>query len=226
MQKIGLFLLLLIATLGLNAQVRPTVAVLGDSYSTFEGFIPKGHPEWYRTNVNKAATDVDKVEQTWWWQVVKNGGYKLGVNDSYSGSTVCFTGYDDADFSDRSFVTRATNLGTPDIILVCGGTNDSWCGAKVGEYKYEGWKRADMYYFRPALAKLYTVLREHYPNVEIYFIINDCLRDDINESVDVISKHYGVPVIKLSGIDKQNGHPNVKGMKTFADQVLSALKKK
>ncbi|MDY2829448.1 MAG: SGNH/GDSL hydrolase family protein [Sodaliphilus sp.] len=226
MQKIGLFLLLLIATLGLNAQVRPTVAVLGDSYSTFEGFIPKGHPEWYRTNVNKAATDVDKVEQTWWWQVVKNGGYKLGVNDSYSGSTVCFTGYDDADFSDRSFVTRATNLGTPDIILVCGGTNDSWCGAKVGEYKYEGWKRADMYYFRPALAKLYTVLREHYPNVEIYFILNDCLRDDINESVDVISKHYGVPVIKLSGIDKQNGHPNVKGMKTFADQVLSALKKK
>ena len=226
MQKISLFLLLLIATLGLNAQVRPTVAVLGDSYSTFEGFIPKGHPEWYRTNVNKAATDVDKVEQTWWWQVVKNGGYKLGVNDSYSGSTVCFTGYDDADFSDRSFVTRATNLGTPDIILVCGGTNDSWCGAKVGEYKYEGWKRADMYYFRPALAKLYTVLREHYPNVEIYFILNDCLRDDINESVDVISKHYGVPVIKLSGIDKQNGHPNVKGMKTFADQVLSALKKK
>lgn len=226
MQKIGLFLLLLIATLGLNAQVRPTVAVLGDSYSTFDGFIPKGHPEWYRTNVNKAATDVDKVEQTWWWQVVKNGGYKLGVNDSYSGSTVCFTGYDDADFSDRSFVTRATNLGTPDIILVCGGTNDSWCGAKVGEYKYEGWKRADMYYFRPALAKLYTVLREHYPNVEIYFILNDCLRDDINESVDVISKHYGVPVIKLSGIDKQNGHPNVKGMKTFADQVLSALKKK
>ena len=226
MQKIGLFLLLLIATLGLNAQVRPTVAVLGDSYSTFEGFIPKGHPEWYRTNVNKAATDVDKVEQTWWWQVVKNGGYKLGVNDSYSGSTVCFTGYDDADSSDRSFVTRATNLGTPDIILVCGGTNDSWCGAKVGEYKYEGWKRADMYYFRPALAKLYTVLREHYPNVEIYFILNDCLRDDINESVDVISKHYGVPVIKLSGIDKQNGHPNVKGMKTFADQVLSALKKK
>ena len=226
MQKIGLFLLLLIATLGLNAQVRPTVAVLGDSYSTFEGFIPKGHPEWYRTNVNKAATDVDKVEQTWWWQVVKNGGYKLGVNDSYSGSTVCFTGYDDADFSDRSFVTRATNLGTPDIILVCGGTNDSWCGAKVGEYKYEGWKRADMYYFRPALAKLYTVLREHYPNVEIYFILNDCLRDDINEAVDVISKHYGVPVIKLSGIDKQNGHPNVKGMKTFADQVLSALKKK
>lgn len=219
-------MLLLIATLGLNAQVRPTVAVLGDSYSTFEGFIPKGHPEWYRTNVNKAATDVDKVEQTWWWQVVKNGGYKLGVNDSYSGSTVCFTGYDDADFSDRSFVTRATNLGTPDIILVCGGTNDSWCGAKVGEYKYEGWKRADMYYFRPALAKLYTVLREHYPNVEIYFILNDCLRDDINESVDVISKHYGVPVIKLSGIDKQNGHPNVKGMKTFADQVLSALKKK
>lgn len=219
-----MFLMLLIAALGINAQVRPTVAVLGDSYSTFHGFIPKGNAVWYVGDGNKAKTDVDKVEQTWWWQVVKDGGYKLGVNDSYSGATVCYTGYDDADYSDRSFVTRAVNLGNPDIILVCGGTNDSWCGAKVGEYKYDGWKRADMYFFRPALARLYALLGERYPNVRVYFILNDCLRDDINESVDVISKHYGVPVIKLSGIDKQNSHPNVKGMRTFADQVLKVLK--
>ena len=31
----------------LMAQVKQTVAVLGDSYSTFEGFIPKGYATWY-----------------------------------------------------------------------------------------------------------------------------------------------------------------------------------
>lgn len=53
-----------------QAQVKQTVAVLGDSYSTFEGFIPKGYATWYTTAVQK-ATDVNKVEQTWWWQVIK-----------------------------------------------------------------------------------------------------------------------------------------------------------
>lgn len=30
-----------------TAQVKPTIAVLGDSYSTFEGFIPQGNAVWY-----------------------------------------------------------------------------------------------------------------------------------------------------------------------------------
>ena len=110
------------------AQVKQTVAVLGDSYSTFEGFIPKGYATWYTTAVQK-ATDVNKVEQTWWWQVIKEGGYKMGNINSYSGSTICNTGYRDEDYSDRSFINRTTLLGNPDIILICGGTNDSWANA-------------------------------------------------------------------------------------------------
>ena len=51
------------ALMPLLAQVKQTVAVLGDSYSTFEGFIPKGYATWYTTAVQK-ATDVNKVEQT------------------------------------------------------------------------------------------------------------------------------------------------------------------
>lgn len=46
-------------------------------------------------------------------------------NNSYSGSTVCHTGYQKADYSDRSFATRMDNLGNPDVLLVFGGTNDS-----------------------------------------------------------------------------------------------------
>lgn len=67
----------------LMAQVKQTVAVLGDSYSTFEGFIPKGYATWYSPTTPPETTDVNKVEQTWWWQVIKEGGYKMGNINSY-----------------------------------------------------------------------------------------------------------------------------------------------
>lgn len=98
----------------LMAQVKQTVAVLGDSYSTFEGFIPKGYATWYSPTAPPETTDVNKVEQTWWWQVI---------------------------------------------------------------------------------------------------------------SVKKICNEYQVPVIALHDIDKKNGHPTIKGMKSIAVQVLKVIKK-
>lgn len=223
-KTITLFCLLMLVLVQAPAQMRRTIAVLGDSYSTFQGFIPEGNAIWYFSPANKKQTDVERVEQTWWWQVIKQGGYKMGMNNSYSGATICNTGYDDADFSDRSFVTRCRNLGNPDIILICGATNDSWAGVKMGEYQYSDWRRADLYYFRPAMAKMLNDIRLYYPNVDVYFILNSQLKDDINKSVDEICRHYDVPVIKLKDIDKKSGHPSIKGMKSFAEQVLKAIK--
>lgn len=226
MRKLSiLFCLLALSLLPTMAQVRPTIAVLGDSYSTFEGFIPKGNEVWYHVPADLKNTDVTQVEQTWWWQVIKEGGYKMGMINAYSGATICYTGYNDDDYSARSFITRAPNLGHPDIILICGATNDSWAGAPIGSYKYDNWKRADLYTFRPAMAKLLNDIQEHYPNVDVYFILNSELKPEINESVVEVCKHYKVPVIKLHDIDKMSGHPSVKGMKSFAQQVLKAIKK-
>ena len=220
-----LFLLLACVALPTIAQVKPTVAVLGDSYSTFAGFIPVGNACWYNNPADLKRTDVTKVEQTWWWQVVKEGGYKLGTIESYSGATICNTGYRDEDYSDRSFVTRCTNLGNPDIILKCGATNDSWANVPIGEYKYSGWKRAELYCFRSAMAKMLSDIQQHYPNIDVYFILNTGLKKEINESVLEICKHYGVPVIQLVDIDKKSSHPSVKGMKAIAQQVLKGIMK-
>ena len=206
------------------AQVRETVSILGDSYSTFEGFItPETNEPWYFREKDAKRTDVADVTQTWWWQVVKNGGYKLGVNNSYSGATICYSGYHDGDYSSRSFITRCPMLGNPDIILVFGATNDSWANAPIGDYKYKDWVRADLYTFRPALAKLLHDLAVRYPNVKVYFMLNTGLKEDINASVLTICKYYGVPVIQLKDIDKQNGHPTIKGMKSISAQVLQVL---
>lgn len=226
MRKLSvLFCLLALSLMPMTAQVKPTVAVLGDSYSTFEGFIPKGNEVWYHVPADLQNTDVTKVEQTWWWQVIKEGGYKKGMINAYSGATISYTGYNDDDYSARSFITRAPNLGNPDIILICGATNDSWAGAPIGNYKYDNWKRADLYTFRPAMAKLLNDIQEYYPNVDVYFILNSELKPEINESVVEVCKHYKVPVIKLHDIDKKSGHPSIKGMKSFAQQVLKAIKK-
>ena len=90
-----LFLLLACVALPTIAQGKPTLAVLGDSYSTFAGFIPVDNACWYNNLADLKRTDVTKVEQTWWWQVVKEGGYKLGTIESYSSATIRKTGNED-----------------------------------------------------------------------------------------------------------------------------------
>lgn len=213
-----------VAVVSAFGQAKPSVSILGDSYSTFEGWLtPDTNAVWYLARPNTRLTDVRSVSQTWWHQVMKRKGWKLEVNNSYSGSTICNTGYRDEDYTHESFVTRMTRLGSPDIILVFGGTNDSWAGSPVGEFKYDDIRRADLYSFRPAVAYMLARLQELYPTAALYFISNDGLKDSITESVHEICRHYGVPVIQLRGIDKKSGHPSIAGMKQIADQVCEAI---
>ena len=104
MKKIILPLLLLL-TITAYGQQRLRVSILGDSYSTYQYYIPEGNEPWYFDPVRTDLTDVSDVRQTWWWQVVHDGGFILEKNDSYSGSTICYTGYNDDDYSPRSFIT-------------------------------------------------------------------------------------------------------------------------
>ena len=207
-----------------TAQVK-SVSVLGDSYSTFEGFLtPETNEVWYYAKAKDGRTDVTDVRQTWWHQLIREKGWKLCVNNSYSGATICYTGYDGNDYSARSFITRAPNLGCPDIIFIFGATNDSWAGSPIGDYKYDGIAGGDLWQFRPALARLLEYMTTRYLGTEIYYLLNDGLRESINESVTTICAHYGVTCIALHDIDKKSGHPSVKGMKQIAEQIAAVVK--
>lgn len=195
------------------------VSILGDSYSTFRGHIPDGYAVWYPMPGN----DVTEVEQTWWYQFINDNGLQLEKNNSYSGSTVCNTGYGGEDYSDRSFYSRINYLGNPDIILIFGCTNDSWAHSPVGEYQYSDWSKKDMYAFRPAAAYMLSNLKMLYPEAEIFYILNSELDDAINESVLTVCEKYQVPVIGLKDIDKQMGHPSQAGMKSISRQVTQAV---
>jgi len=220
-----LFYALLLITAIADAQ-RKAVSILGDSYSTFEGFTtPATNAIWYNGHNPAGQTDVTDVTQTWWYQLIMREGWKLCVNNSYSGSTICHTGYNGDDYSDRSFVSRMDNLGCPDIIFIFGATNDSWAHAPIGEYKADADIRpADLWLFRPALTRLLHHMKHRYLGAELYFLLNDGLSADITSSATTICHEQGVKCISLSAIHKISGHPSQRGMQQIAEQVAKALK--
>ena len=210
--------LLMAAAFALSAQTKK-VSVLGDSYSTYKGYIPENYAPFYPD----ANNDVKDVEQMWWSLYIDAKGYQLEKNDSWGGTTICGTGYGRMDSSRSAFTSRVDQLGDPDIIFIFGGTNDAWAGSPIGEYQYSDWTKEDCKSFRPALACLLDMLMKRYPDAEIYSILNSELREEINESSREICKHYGIQLIELHDIEKQNGHPSVKDMKSICEQLIEAI---
>lgn len=219
----GAFFSLLIA---LGAQAQTKVSVLGDSYSTYQGYVtPESNLCWYAgtDGGDNKENDVSAVEQTWWHLLITAQGLQLERNNSYSGSTVCNTGYNGKDYSDRSFITRMTDLGQPDIILVFGGTNDSWAGSPIGKYRYKDWTEKSLYSFRPAFCRLMDYLTKRYPDARIINITNTGLKPVITETMAEVCRHYGVANLLLHDIDKQWGHPSQAGMRSICEQVAKIL---
>lgn len=221
---IGITLAVLFAfVINVSAQ---KISILGDSYSTYSGYIsPEWNYTWYGENGSEKAknNDVKDVEQTWWRILAKDMGYTIEKNNSFSGSTVCYTGYGKNDYSDRSFLTRMPNLGNPDIIFVFGGTNDSWAKAPVGNYLHEGWSRRDLYSFRPAFCYMMYYLKKNYPDARIVNICNSELSAEVTETQEVVCKYYGITNVLLHDINKQWGHPSIAGMQAISEQIKAAI---
>ncbi|MBQ7343165.1 MAG: hypothetical protein IJW53_00200 [Clostridia bacterium] len=207
------------------------VIIFGDSYSTFAGCIPEGYATYY-SGARETPPDIGSWDESWWAMVIKQTGWKLVRNDSWSGSTIGYTGYDGADYSrTSSFITRLERLKAEgffemsgvDTVLVFGGTNDSWCGAPLGGEMYEGWEREDLYRVLPAIGCFFTKLRETLPSARIYAICNTEIKSEIVEGIKNASERIGAESIVLEKIDKINGHPTALGMTEIKDQVLKAL---
>ena len=170
-----------------------------------------------------------EVEQTWWYQFISSGNYVLERNNSYSGSTMTYNTLNDWRKPGKmelstTFIERATDLGNPDIILICGGTNDEWNNDNsMGEYQYSDWTNEDLYLFRPGTAYLMNLVKTTYPNAQVVFVLNDIL-ERVSESILTICAHYDIPVIQPQGIEKdESGHPTPAGMTTIAQAVIAKL---
>ena len=225
--RIILALLLAISCTDISAQTEKTktFSVLGDSYSTFEGYIPEGNACWYFKN-SDSENDVRNVEETWWYQFAEANGYELLLNESYSGSTICNTGYDGVDYSEKAFIKRMFNVtaGNPDLIVIFGGTNDSWANAPIGELKFNDWTSTDMYSCLPACCFMLEYFTAVAKDSQIVFLINSELKKEITEGIAAACEHYGVQCLLLKDIDKIWGHPSIKGMTQISDQLSEFIK--
>ena len=205
-------------------------SILGDSYSTFEGYVdPETNDVWeWFENIG-----VTNVEQMWWYKVATEMDWVLEKNNSFSGSLIC--NFDDFDHGDHygpnSFIRRMNNLGNPNVIFILGATNDVWQDAPFGDFVYADWTDEQLRSFRPALAYLFDSMKRLYPNAHLYYLletdpcpggITEETRENLIESAHRITRHYGIDCIDLT-IHKDWWHPDVQGQADIASQVLEVL---
>ena len=208
--------------------------IFGDSYSTHKDHIPDGYAFYYCDGGRSPEEPVTKmtVEKTWWWQLIESTDAKLIRNDSWSGSTVCHTGYDNADWSDTmSFACRLDKLiaegffekNQIDTVFIFGGTNDCWAKVPMGEPMYDGFTKQDLFSFLPAVSYVIKRFKEALPNANLIWIINTWLDEPIVQGIKTACEHYGIHALQLKNINKIAGHPSVQGMTDIKNEVLEFL---
>lgn len=145
------------------------LSILGDSISTFDGWIPEGYSCYFPMD-----GDVPDVEQTWWKMVLKDMDMELCVNGSSSGSTCIGDSLSVDNFQYGCSECRIGDLignngSFPDIIIVYMGTNDFLKAVPLGEN--DGTLAVEegiIENFSDAYCMILDKLIAYYPNAEIY----------------------------------------------------------
>lgn len=193
--------------------------LFGDSYSTYLGKIPEGNRCYYGTKRFDGAPVVTSAHKTWWGRLLAYTGANLVQNESFSGSSVCKTGYSDYD-ENTSFVARAEPYFQNgffaeheiDTAIVFGGTNDAWSESPLGEVH-----GTDLYEVLPAFRHLLTRLKAQ--NLRVICIVNCDLPEALTDGVCAICAEISAECVRLSGIEKVNGHPTERGMEQIFNQI-------
>ena len=225
------------------------ISILGDSISTFDGYIPKAdgtnldhRPRYPQDNL---LTD---VADTWWMKTINELGGNLAVNDSWAGSTVSnHRDENEKDFGPdaaMSSLTRIKNLaskGTPDVIFFFGGTNDAGKMVEKGifnkEYTFD-LSRTKWASFADAYCEALQRLGHFYPDAEIIALTpsisggyydNDRLGEFADLVIEICS-YYKIKCIDLRLSDltfdmlPDTLHPNADGMECIYRAVINRMK--
>ena len=136
------------------------LSILGDSISTYDGFIPSDATAFYPKG------KITNVNRTYWKMLMDMLGMTLEKNNSYSSSTVTSS----KSFTPLSDDSRLSNLGSPDVILVEGGTNDIYAGKNKGVFNGVGLSKLDLSDFTQACTKVISRLQAEHPNAKIIWL--------------------------------------------------------
>lgn len=206
------------------------IVIFGDSYSTYEGYLPKGQGTHYPS---KDGT-VDDVSKTWWGMIANETDSQIILNDSWAGTTICNTGYHGDCSKTSSFIFRLKNHikngffeeNKIDRVFVFGATNDSWTKNSSGSVMFGGWCEDDLKLILPGISYFMNLLVSQIGSQKICFIINTDLRDEITEGIIEICEHYNTDYVLLCDFEKDYSHPSFEGMKQIKNQILAKLDEK
>ena len=213
------------------------VTIFGDSYSTYENWIPDGYEEWYRdSGNNNPDNDVSDVSQTWWYSLINDNNLKLVMNSSWTGSTICNTGLTGA-VSDYSFIKRMVNdLGEgrikeekPELILIMAGVNDSLSSSELGELQYSDWTEDNLLTVLPSVCYMLDYIKKWNPTATVVLIAPYTVSADIKTGMETACEHYGVHYCTTCNLvgngGNAGGHPNITGHSLIKKDVETFLRK-
>lgn len=192
------------------------ISILGDSISTYTGYNPTGYP-----GSGYPGRGVTSVDEVWWMKVINASGAALEINASWGGS--CASNVR-ASLGYPTFYDRRNSLGSPDLIFVELGTNDSSEQAPLGNYDYETeYANLSESTFRTAYIKGVKALENIYQNAKIVLVITN-MTDDYANSIKNIGRHLGHEFIDARGYATNDElHPNLQGMRDVSSKVLYSL---
>ena len=207
------------------------VSILGDSISTYTGYIPSDYSIFYPEN--GGITD---VKDTWWMRVIDGSNAVFCADASYSGSTTCGVSTEQNDgrpgVSDRRIGDLTSPDGMkPDVILVYMGANDLLVNIPIGDN--DGTRavaEGDIENFTDAYTLMLDKVKKAYPDAQVYCITfhEICRWDEsgngytfksdtgfissqYNDKIVLIAKNKGLPLIDVfngCGINPDNAIDN------------------
>lgn len=230
-----------------------TLSILGDSLSTFEGWIPNEC-----TNFFPGSGELTDVSETWWMQLLDDTGMELCSNNSSAGSTCVgdslLTGEVKYGCSgDRLSLLTGSQGKMPDIIIVYMGTNDLMNGVPIGDNDgMQLVEEGEIDNFSDAYTLILDKLSSEYPAAQIYCcglhqvgdwgttqpfeVLTNHLgltAEDYSEQIQIIADNKGFPYIDLfhCGIEIDNlnqmtsdgVHYTPMGMGYVKEAVLACL---
>ena len=202
------------------------LSILGDSISTYDGYIPEGFVVFYPLN-----GEIKDVSQTWWMKLIDDTGMELCRNDSSSGSTCAgdSLSIDNPKYGCsglRTSLLSGEQGRMPDIIIIYMGTNDLLIGVPLGDNDGTQLVEEGMVdNFSDAYSLILDKVTSNYPISQVYCctlppvgdwgtsqpfvtLVNHIglTYEDYSECIRVIADNKGIPVIDLTdcGIEIDN----------------------
>lgn len=217
------------------------LSILGDSISTYSGYIPSGNVTYY------PAGTIQSVNDTWWKKLIDALGMVLDVNNSWSGSRVTTT---DGDTS-AGCGARCEALGTsPDVIIVYMGINDFNNEVALGTYDGTTAIPETTTTFREAYGIMLNKILTKYQTAEVWVCTlpqcerngetgfpeingNDVALAEFNKAIVELANAFGVKVLdhnkcgltyqNMPTYNPDNLHPNQQGHSLMANNAIRQM---